>query len=156
MLIFAKSVTLLIVLLLTISCSSDNSTDSTSILPSEVQDCITSTGDSKVNGTVNFLEFVEFTNNTYAVIQLLDDSIADTGAIIISQSCLNKALSTPFDFEIEYNQNQIQSKNSYSVSVYIYQLNENGKYINSYITDVIFPVITQGFGSTVEITVIGI
>jgi len=113
----------------------------------------TPVSDSSISGTIDFNGPVNLENVIRAELHLVDHSIADSSQIIISEAIVTPIVETPETFNIYYKESDINQSYSYSVTAAVFLIDDNDEEYRGYITTQIYPVLTNGFGSEVNLLV---
>ncbi len=144
-----KNLCLLLTVLFVAGCAPSNSnTTSESSNNILIQNCITSTGDASITGNITLVSNEPLTNNSFTIISIVD---AYSALPTLGTSCTSGVQSSPFAYQVFYSTQDVYANNSYSVSVNIYEKFDGENY---YIRDksiFIYPVITNGAGTTVDL-----
>ena len=140
------------ILILLIAVALTNCADSTATNPFAtnnqiVQNCVTSTGDASVTGNVILTSNVPLTDNDFTIISIKDTDAETT----IGTSCIAGAQPNPFAYQVFYNTQDVNTNNTYQVDVNIFETFNGTDYLVGYETLFIYPVITNGAGTTIDI-----
>lgn len=134
------------------ACNGDSR--STKVVEQFIPECINTEGDSFISGTIDFYDTLDFTGSEILTVDLEDTTLQDADAIKKSSLCLEltKNTSQPIEFKLFYNSSQIENNNSYSLQFRFYDLSQDTSYSLRYVNEESVPVLTQGFGSYVTVT----
>ena len=103
-----------------------------------------------VTGTVTYRQRIALPASAVITVKLVDVSRADASSTLIAEQRIDTAgRQVPFTFSLPYKPTAIQERNRYAVQA---QITDNDRLI--YISDVSYPVITQGNLKTAEIVVV--
>ncbi len=111
-----------------------------------VQNCVTSTGDASVTGNVILVSNIPLTDNSFTIISI-KDTYAET---TIGTSCVAGIQSNPFAYQVFYNTQDVYTNNTYQVDVNIFEKFNTADYQIRDKSTFIYPVITNGAGTTVD------
>lgn len=102
-----------------------------------------------VTGSVTYRERIALTNAAIVEVELLDVSVADAPAAVISSQRVRNPGQIPVHFRLEYRAAAIDDTHRYTVQARIF---EGGQL--AFATDTPYPVITQGNPRVVEVVTI--
>ncbi len=105
-----------------------------------------------VTGTVTYRQRIALPSTAVITVRLLDVSRADAPSSIIAERTFDAAgKQVPFPFELVFDPSKIDERNRYVVRA---EINDGGRLI--YVSDVAYPVLTQGNPQAAEIVVVPI
>ena len=84
------------------------------------------------------------TGNAFAVITLLDVSLADASSKQIAQTKVTNISGSQFTFTLPFDAATIEKRNSYIVSAEIHEQSPDGIYRRTFLTTQSYPVLTRG------------
>ncbi|MDE0700003.1 MAG: hypothetical protein F4Y27_11490 [Acidimicrobiaceae bacterium] len=100
---------------------------------------ISGSGDS-VQGTVNYLENLELTDDAVLRVRLYDTSYADASAELIAEQIITDPGQVPIKFNVEYDPDDIDPRATYSISASIIETGDRLAFTN----DTAYDVVTRG------------
>ncbi len=103
-----------------------------------------------VQGTVNYLENLELTDDAVLRVSLRDTSYADASAELIAEKTITNPGQVPIKFKIDYDPGALDPNNTYSISARIIETGDRLAFIN----DTAYDVITRGNPSRVNMLVV--
>ncbi len=106
-----------------------------------------------VSGTIDLADGSSLENMIRALVSIDDISTADMENIKVREVVISPIEELPIKFSIAYNVSEINLSHSYSIRAEIIELNENGVEERVYLTTQTYPVITGGFGDSVNVLV---
>ena len=113
--------------------------------------CQLSSGSANsVQGTVNYLENLELTDDAVLRVSLRDTSYADASAELIAEQVITNAGQVPIKFKVEYDPEDVDPRNTYSISARIIEAGDRLAFIN----DTAYDVITRGNPSRVNMLLV--
>lgn len=107
---------------------------------------------SAVTGSVSFEEAVTLKPNWRVVVRLADNSIADAPSNILGTFSKDAPMEAPIFYSIPYDASRIEENHLYGVSASVYDMANTTEPL-LYISKQSYPVLTNGFGEEVDITV---
>jgi len=102
-----------------------------------------------VTGTVSYRERIMLSQGAMVNVQLLDVSRADMPATLLAEQTIEQPGQVPVAFELLYNPGIIDERMSYAVQARIFEGSEL-----RFTTDTVFPVLTRGAGTSVDLTLV--
>ncbi|MGK9234869.1 YbaY family lipoprotein [Inquilinus limosus] len=99
-----------------------------------------------VTGTATYRERIALPADAELIVQLLDVSLADAPSTVIAEQRI-APVRVPVSFTLSYDPAKIDQSHVYAVSA---RVERGGQLL--FVTDTRHPVLTQGSGSNVEIT----
>ena len=113
--------------------------------------CQSSSGSANsVQGTVNYLENLELTDDAVLRVSLRDTSYADAAAELIAEQVITNPGQVPIEFNVEYDPDDLDPRNTYSISARIIETGDRLAFIN----DTAYDVITGGNPSRVNMLLV--
>ncbi len=104
---------------------------------------------NEVTGSVSYRERIALTPGTIVEVKLLDVSLQDVQAKVISDQIIEVKHQVPISFELIYDQSQIDQRMTYAVRATI---RHGGKLL--FTTDRTYPVLTRGKGNQVDLVLV--
>ncbi|MGK9169060.1 YbaY family lipoprotein [Inquilinus limosus] len=101
-----------------------------------------------VTGTATYRERIALPADAELIVQLLDVSLADAPSTVIAEQRI-APVRVPVSFTLSYDPARIDQSHLYAVSA---RVERGGQLL--FVTDTRHPVLTQGGGSNVEITMV--
>lgn len=106
--------------------------------------------ENMVSGTVTYRNRAALPAGAVITVKLVDVSRADSSGIVVAEQQIEaNGRQVPIPFAIEYKPTQINERNRYNVRA---EIRAGGRLV--YISDVAYPVLTQGNANEVEILVV--
>ena len=113
--------------------------------------CQSSVGSANsVQGTVNYLENLELTDDAVLRVSLRDTSYADAAAELIAEQVITNPGQVPIKFNVEYDPDDLDPRNTYSISARIIEAGDRLAFIN----DTAYDVVTGGNPSRVNMLLV--
>ena len=113
--------------------------------------CQSSSGSANsVQGTVNYLENLELTDDAVLRVSLRDTSYPDASAELIAEQVITNPGQVPIKFKVEYDPDDLDSRNTYSISARIIETGDRLAFIN----DTAYDVVTRGNPSRVNMLLV--
>ena len=106
-----------------------------------------------VTGTIDFAEQIDLGSLVKAHVELIDYTMADAPAIVISEEIIEPIEELPISFSVTYFEDDIDPRYLYSISAEVYELNNLSVEERAFITTQTNPVLTNGFGNEVNVIV---
>jgi putative lipoprotein len=105
---------------------------------------------SRVTGSVTYRERIALPPTAVVTVRLVDVSRADAPSVLIAEQVIRtEGRQVPFEFALPYDALRILASNTYAVQV---RIEDGGKLL--FISDTVYPVITRGAPTRVDIVVI--
>jgi uncharacterized lipoprotein YbaY len=101
---------------------------------------------ASVSGTITYLQRIALPPNAVAEVKLVDVSRQDAEAIVLGEQTLTKPGQVPIAFEIAYDPGVIDPAHTYAIQA---RISVDGQ--PRFMTTTVYPVITQGRPTTVEV-----
>lgn len=95
---------------------------------------------NSVQGTVDYLENLELTDDAVLRVKLYDTSYADASAELIAEQVIRNPGQVPIRFNVEYDPDNIDPKATYSISARIIETGDRLAFTN----DTSYEVVTRG------------
>lgn len=110
------------------------------------------TQDNIISGTVTYRQRIALPQTAVLTVRMEDVSRTDTSAVpIAEQRIQTEGKQVPIPFDLVFDRSKIQERNRYAVRA---EISDGGRLL--YVSDVNYPVLTQGNPRTVEITVVSV
>ncbi len=106
-----------------------------------------------ITGNIDFAQSNDLALVTKIIIKLKDVSLADAPSIEISQVTLTDVKKIPVEFTLNYPSDEIKEGMTYSISAEVYSKTSDGTEKRTHLNTTRFPVLTLGYGNTVNVTV---
>ncbi|MGB7069488.1 MAG: YbaY family lipoprotein [Pyrinomonadaceae bacterium] len=114
------------------------------------QDGPIQTQDNVITGTVTYRQRSALPSTAVVTVRMVDVSRQDSSSTTIAEQVIETdGKQVPFSFEIVYDQSKIIERNNYAIQA---EIRDNGRLL--FISDVRYPVLTQGNLRTVDVVVV--
>jgi len=110
--------------------------------------CAHGAPDARVTGSVTYLQRIALSPAAVVQVQLVDVSRADAPAVVLAEQTFRPAHQVPIPFELIYDGSRIDPAHRYAVQARI----TDGDRL-AFMNDRVFPVITNGAPTVVEVVV---
>lgn len=107
--------------------------------------------DPNVYGIIELNGLIESDGVLRMEAQIIDYSIADASAVIVGKTEIELIDSFPLSYSISYKIEDINEANLYSVSASLISVGDSGEEFTKFITTQIYPVLTNGASSEVDL-----
>lgn len=98
---------------------------------------------STLKGTLELEPAIKPGGNAYAIIKLLDVTIADAQAVEIARTQLTRVAGSSVLFELRYKRGSIDRRNSYVLAAEVFQKDSGQRYVRTHISKQSYPVFVS-------------